>query len=158
MCSVLTQSWSGDAADLEQQMRKRKVFLSVFVVGTLALAPVAANADDSETARQSFRKFCSSWMTKLEKREVYNAKQLSFVRKEGRVVGEYAGYARKPTSCEIKATGVPASPFIGKLTYEERLYRKSGASPTGARSSEPEVVGATHVLEIFRYDGDDWVY
>jgi hypothetical protein len=139
-------------------MRRQRFFLSVLVVGILALSPVAASADGRETAEQSFRKFCSGWMTKLEKREVRNAKKLHFEHKEGQVVGEYAAYARKPTSCEVKATGVPASPFIGKLIYEERLYRKSGQSQAGARSSEPKLVGATEVLEIFRFDGEDWLY
>jgi hypothetical protein len=124
----------------------------------LVAAPVPALADGAKTPAQSFQKFCSGWMTKLQQREVRNAEQVQFVRRNGAVIGEYAGYAKKPARCEVKATGVPASPYIGKLVYEERVYRKTGRSPTRALSSKPKVVGSTEVLEIFRFDGDDWVY
>jgi hypothetical protein len=143
---------------MEQRMRTRNSLLATLALAVLLVAPVAADAGDAKTPERSFQKFCSGWMTKLQKREVHNAEQIRFVRKDGHVIGEYAGYAKKPARCEVKATGVPASPYIGKLVYEERVYRKTGRSPTRALSSQPKLVGATEVLEIFRFDGDDWIY
>ena len=43
---------------------------------------------------------------------------------------------------------------------QELVYRKSGGSKKRARASDPEVIAATEVLEIFRFDSSDagWQY
>ena len=117
----------------------------------------AARAAAPPEAVRSFQSFCASWMDKLRARETRNlatARQVS----HGESF-EYTGYSSKPMRCEALATGVAASPFVGKIVYLERLYRGGVALlPAGPGETQTEVLQELEVLEIFRFDGDDWKY
>ena len=112
-------------------------------------APAGASAGKRSVlhptgAQKSFERFCDRWMQKLRDRESRNQAQAA-------AKGEYTGYGSKPLRCETKSTGVPSSPFVGKLAYTERIYRKDG-------SRRSKLVHELEVLEIFRLDGADWKY
>lgn len=149
--------------DLEPRVRNGSgsrllVAAALIVAASLSAAPTPALASSRARVESSFRRFCSQWMHKLELREKRNAARMKYVRKGLAVVGEYSGYGRRPSSCQVQATGVAEAPYIGKLTYRENVYRKSGRSRGTARRSNPKILQSTEVLEIFRYNGRSWVY
>lgn len=149
--------------DLEQRVCDRSgsrslAAAALLVAASLWALPVPAVAASPKRIENSFRRFCSQWMHKLEIREQHNAARVKYVRKGLQVVGEYNGYARKSSSCQVQATGVAEAPYVGKLGYRENVYRKSGRSHRNARRSDPRLLNTTEVLEIFRYNGRDWVY
>ncbi len=122
---------------------------------TPLLAPTTALAGESPA---KFESFCDTWMQKLAQREEHNLSQAGAEKPDGEVVLEYTGYARTPVRCEAKATGVPSNPYVGKLVYKELHYRRAGSSLKRALTSKPQLLGATQVMEIFRFDGSKWVY
>jgi len=131
--------------------------LGGLAAGLLGVATDAA-AGPALTAGNSFERFCSTWMGKLEERERNNLRSAA-ARKEGSAFAlEYIGYAKAPTRCESRSTGVPSNPFIGKLVYHELRYKRSGATPERAQSGDAKVLEAVEVMEIFRFDGKRWVY
>jgi hypothetical protein len=105
-----------------------------------------------------FERFCQTWMSKLAEREEHNLSKADSRGGDGQVVLEYTGYQKTPVRCEAKATGVPSNPYVGKLIYKELRYRRSGTSLKRALSNPPQLLGATQVMEIFRFDGSKWVY
>lgn len=117
--------------------------------------PLPADAGDSPAR---FERFCATWMQKLAEREAHNRSKAGAKGPDGGVVLDYTGYDRTPLRCEAKATGVPSNPYVGKLVYKELRYRITGPSLKRALTSKPQLLGATQVMEIFRYDGSNWVY
>lgn len=129
------------------------VVLAIIPISAAAAGPVQRGSDAAD-----FKAFCHSWMSKLEQREQRNLRNAEHRRTGDAVVIEYTGYSKKPDQCEAKASGVPANPYVGKLVYHELRYRKAGYSRDQALSIEPRILQAIEVMEIFRYDGKDWVY
>jgi hypothetical protein len=117
--------------------------------------PAPAAADESPAR---FERFCQTWMLKLAEREEHNRSKVGAPGANGEVTLDYTGYDRNPVRCEAKATGVPSNPYVGKLVYKEFRYRITGPSMKRALTSKPQLLGATQVMEIFRFDGSNWVY
>jgi hypothetical protein len=122
---------------------------SVLIVTLLWSAAPAASAE-------SFDSFCAQWMGKLEQREKQNLAKVHYARGAGGVEGKYTGYERVPVRCQTRAK--PGKPGVGTLVYHELKYKKSGATVEQAKSSAPQVVEKTEVMEIFRFDGQKWKY
>ena len=128
-------------------------------VGLIALAltfpsPGPAQADEDPT----FDLFCAQWMAKLAQRERQNLAKVRWEKHGPSLVGQYTGYARKPIQCRPTSTVTPGRPAVGKLVYHEMLYQKTGTTPTAAQDSSPAVLQTTEVMEVFRYDGRNWMY
>lgn len=123
----------------------------------------AAPAPDRKVVSKSaaselFEDFCNTWMGKLRKRESRNQAEAEPSRNGDGYHVEYTGYSEKPARCETKATGVKSNPFVGKLVYYERRYRKQGGTAAKAKAGRARVVSQTEIMEIFRFDGSNWVY
>lgn len=143
-------------------MRKldRRLALAALV---LALAfgpagPVPAASPGLNGARNSFERFCNSWMAKLEDREGMNLRNARARKAGPRFVLEYTGYADTAKRCEAAASGVASNPYVGKLVYHEYQFRKTGPTERGARHNPATLLQSIEVMEIFRFDGTRWVY
>ncbi len=124
-------------------------------LGLLVVLAAPAPADAGEHA---FDRFCGQWMQKLAQRERDNVANLKLAQRDGRFVGEFVGYGKAPLRCTAKATGQRDNPFVGRLVYHEIRYRRAGETATDARKSNADEIARTEVMEIFRYDGQRWVY
>jgi hypothetical protein len=118
----------------------------------LSAAP-AARADG-----HAFERFCGEWMEKLAQRERDNVANLRMVQRDGRFVGEFVGYGKAPVRCTAKPTGHRDNPYVGRLVYHEIRYRHAGPTASEARRNMAAEVTRTEVMEIFRFDGQRWVY
>jgi hypothetical protein len=105
-----------------------------------------------------FEHFCGDWISKLEKREQANERNVQLKKTGKRYVGEFTGYGRAPLRCTATPTGKPVTPLVGRLGYHEIRYQKSGATRAGAKKSKPRELYRIEVTELFRYDGKSWVY
>ncbi len=137
-------------------MRSRSLAIVLATGLALALGAPAAPARAAEDG--GFGSFCQTWMGKLQKRERDNIARMKIRRAAEGVVGEYTGYARKPTRCKPTSKVVPGKPAVGTLVYHEIRYAKRGADQKAARAATPRAVNTVEVMEIFRYDGKRWIY
>jgi hypothetical protein len=119
----------------------------------LAAAPPVRAAED-----EAFSRFCAEWMAKLAQRERQNLAKVRWERRGALHVGQYTGYAREPIHCQPTSAVTRGRPAVGKLVYREILYQKSGNTPTAAHQAQPAVLQTTEVMEVFRFDGNRWMY
>lgn len=127
------------------------------VVGVLLVLLLSspALADDPAAA---FGKFCEEWMEKLAARERRNSSIIKWEDKSGSVLGSYVGYSKQHT-CELKENKEAKNPVpVGKITYLEVRYEKTGVTKDEAERSQARPVETTEVTEIFRYAKGVWVY
>ena len=124
-------------------------------LGSLLVVTLLWSAAPSASA-ESFDSFCAQWMGKLEQREKQNLAKVQYSRGSGGMEGKYVGYERVPVRCQTRAK--PGKPGVGTLVYHELQYKKSGPTVEQAKSSAPQVVEKTEIMEIFRFDGEKWKY
>ncbi len=109
---------------------------------SLADSP-AAIAPAQTRAEASFSTFAESWMAKLGRAESGNRASLKN--------GSYRGFG-KDFRTQLRATGNPASPYVGVLQYTELTYQcRPGGKSCRVASTIP-------VMEIFRFRSGRWVY
>ena len=146
-----------------------RLFVVIMVAGLMAMQAVPAQAKSkkakasakaaepaqrAEEVESAFQEFCTEWMHKLEVREENNVAHIQWSTKADQVEGEYVGYTHDHTCTLAEHTKVP----VGKITYQQTRYQKSGPSVTEAQQSAPHAVETTGVTEIFRYDHGKWIY
>ena len=106
--------------------------------------PPAAIPPAQNRAEASFSTFAESWMAKLGRAESGNRASVKN--------GSYRGFG-KDFRTQLRATGNPASPYIGMLQYTEHVYQCSNPGGKSCR-----VASTVPVTEIFRYRGGHWIY
>ncbi len=104
---------------------------------------------------REFRAFCDTWMEKLRDRETFNTANIKWETHDGRVSGEYVGYAK---DCTCIAREEPGKDPIGKITYRETRYRREGATQAEAQAAPGTIVEQSDVTEIFRFGKGRWLY
>jgi hypothetical protein len=121
------------------------VLLGFLLVAAPSLAePPAAIAPIQNRAEASFSSFAESWMAKLGRAESGN--------RAGIKNGSYRGFG-KDFQTQLRATGNPASPYIGMLQYTEVVYQ---CARPGGKSCR--VASTVPVMEIFRFRSGRWLY
>jgi len=110
-----------------------------------------------EKAAGAFAAFCDEWMKKLAVREHDNKAQIKWQTGDDGARGEYVGYSQEHT-CQMREYTDPTSVPVGTITYREYRYQKKGPSPADAANTEPSIIEATEVTEIFRFTAGKWVY
>jgi hypothetical protein len=115
----------------------------------------AAGQSDEQISDQ-LKAFCVKWMGFLETRERDNKKAIKWEKQPSSVSGHYVGYS-KEYDCIMKERSSNGTP-VATIVYKEYLYEKKGTSQSEAEATEPAIVDATEVTEIFRYTKGQWVY
>lgn len=127
-------------------------------LSAIALLLILVSPAVAQDAATAFGTFCEEWMQKLEAREKRNTSLIKWEDKPDSVLGSYVGYSKQHT-CELKENKQNKPPVpIGKITYLEVRYEKSGANKDEAERSQARPVETTEVTEIFRYAKGVWVY
>ena len=134
------------------RLRLALVVLATTLLGAPGPVGTAHAAGDA-----GFTHFCGEWLSKLQARERQNLQKAEPRRRESEVILEYVGYARSFLLCDARPAGQNGN-WLGRLAYQELLYRRSGNSRQAALANKPQVVQRVKVTEIFRYDGSRWRY
>jgi hypothetical protein len=121
------------------------MLLGFLLVAAPALADSPAAIRPAQNrAETSFTSFAESWMAKLGRAESGNRASVKN--------GSYRGFG-KDFRTQLRATGNPASPYIGMLQYTEVVYQ---CSRPGGKSCR--VASKVPVMEIFRFRSGRWLY
>lgn len=133
--------------------------LCVFALGLPHARAGSDRAPEAGAAAASFQSFCARWMSKLVSRQEHNlAKAKSRRAGSGGVILEYTGYGSTPVRCEAHEASSGSGIPIGRIVYQELRMRKQGPDRRTAAKSAADVLDQIEVMEIFRFDGERWVY
>ena len=125
----------------------------------LWLFPLMVAAQEEDAVLQSFDAFTGQWMEKLARAEEFRRSQRMAVNRTDRgFKAEYTGYHLPSRRITIKKTSSLLTPFIGILTYHEKVLRSSGKTREEAVQGPFEVVETNEVMEVFRYTQGKWEY
>ncbi|MGQ9483849.1 MAG: hypothetical protein ACUVSA_02420 [Desulfosoma sp.] len=117
-----------------------------------------AQATDEKEACQLFESFQSEWMKKLSQHGLYGPHKVSFEEMKGqkKVLARYSELGVVKDS-QVKKTESKACPFVGVLSYEEKICESEG--PSRAEAAKGPFSCATRtVTEVFRFVNGKWVY
>jgi hypothetical protein len=115
----------------------------------------AAGASDEKVA-DDLKAFCVKWMGFLATRERDNTRGIKWQTKPAGTAGQYVGYS-KEYDCVMKERSSNGTP-VAVIVYKEFVYEKAGASRSDAEQAAANIVDATEVTEIFRYNKGAWIY
>jgi len=128
----------------------------VMLVLVVALStPVLSHRAHAQDADAAFPQFCEEWMEKLVAREERNVSHIQWEQSGEGVSGSYVGYTRQHT-CLTK-NGTNSTP-VGKISYQEIIYEKRGATTEEAELAPAQAVKTCKITEIFRYSDGKWIY
>ena len=101
--------------------------------------------------------FCETVMHKLQAREQDNLAHIKWDTVASGVEGTYTGYSQEHT-CKM-VEGTEKDP-VGKIRYQEFVYKKSGSTIAEATQATPETVEIFDTQEIFHYlkNAGKWDY
>ncbi len=116
----------------------------------------AIAAEDPETIRRKFEAFAMSWMGKLRERQRFNQSKVKWRPSGSGVEAIFIGYDTENYRV-LPLSNVETHP-IGKLVYLELKLRWAGGSAEEAQAQAPQIVERVEVTELFRYDGNKWIY
>jgi hypothetical protein len=128
------------------------VFLGCFCAIGLAL--------DEAQIQQKFEAFEKAWLKKLSDQGPYGEKTMKVEKGAGGGALFVARYdvVKERAGRYIKKTSQPATPYVGMMRYEIWTCSAFGKTSEEARAGEFECELTSHVREIFRFNGTDWVY
>lgn len=117
-----------------------------------------AQATDEKEVRQLFKSFQSEWMMKLSQHGLYGPHKVSFEEMKGqkKVLARYSELGALKES-QVKKTESKACPFVGVLSYEEKICESEGPSRADAAKG-PFSCATRTVTEVFRFANGKWVY
>ena len=139
-------------------MGRRFALAVLFVIGFSFLVALDARATDEKEACQLFESFRVEWMKKLSQHGIYGPEKISFeeIKGQKKVVARYSELGEFKES-RVKKTDTKGCPFVGILSYEERVCESEGTSRSEAAKG-PFACGTRTVTEVFRFANGKWVY
>lgn len=139
-------------------MGKKFVLAILIVLATSFLVWSNARAIDEKEACQLFENFQSEWMKKLTQHGIYGPEKVSFEELKGqkKVVARYSELG-EVKEARVKKTDSKGCPFVGILSYEEKICESEGTNRNDAAKG-PFACGTRTVTEVFRFANGKWVY
>ncbi len=139
-------------------MGKKLVLVILLVLATSFFVWSKARAIDEKEACQLFESFQSEWMKKLTQHGIYGPEKVSFeeVKGQKKVVARYSELG-EVKEARVKKTDSKSCPFVGILSYEEKICESEGTNRNDAAKG-PFACGTRTVTEVFRFANGKWVY
>ncbi|MEJ5364191.1 MAG: hypothetical protein WHS86_03750 [Desulfosoma sp.] len=139
-------------------MGKKAAFAILLVLGFSFLVSWDARATDEKEACQLFESFRAEWMKKLTQHGNYGPENISFeeIKGQKKVVARYSELGEFKEA-RVKKTDNKGCPFVGILSYEEKVCESEGKSRNEAAKG-PFACGTRAVTEVFRFANGKWVY
>jgi hypothetical protein len=130
-------------------MRKIPISLvPVITIAALLTGSTAAGADEQLEAEKAFALFAGHWMKDLSE-DAARERARGFL--FGTEALSYRTAAPEDFVLRTQATGKPAAPYVGILTYTEEIWECSDASRESCK-----VIDSSPVTEIFPYKDGAW--
>ncbi|MEJ5348710.1 MAG: hypothetical protein WHS46_08490 [Desulfosoma sp.] len=128
------------------------------VLVTCLFAFSEAQAIDEKEACRLFESFQSEWMKKLSQHGLYGPEKVAFeeIKGQKKVVARYSELGEVKET-RVKKTESKGCPFVGVLSYEEKVCESEGRSRADAAKG-PFSCGTRTVTEVFRFADGKWVY
>ena len=151
-----------EAADQEKQPKAKAVTKAkaTKIAKTKAapkVASPAAAAIAEDVALAAFDSFTLEWMKKLSETEEFRKTRVQVKPAADGFSAEYTGYLPN-RYIHVKKTESADTPYVGILTYHEKILRCNGKSKEDALKGPFEQVETQQVSEIFRFTKGKWVY
>lgn len=139
-------------------MGKRFALVMAAVFIACVVISSEARATDEKEACRLFETFQSEWIKKLAQHGLYGPDKVSFEELKGqkKVVARYSELG-EIKEARVKKTESKGCPFVGVLSYEEKICESEGASRADAAKG-PFACGTRTVTEVFRFANGKWVY
>lgn len=136
------------------------MWITLLTVAFLGCACSIGHAQDQAQVQQKFEAFQKTWLKKLNEQGKYGEKNIQVQSGAGSGALYAARYQviKERASQPIEKTNHRATPYIGVLRYEIWTCSAFGRTPQEARAGKFECELSSHIREIFRYNGKDWVY
>jgi hypothetical protein len=116
-----------------------------------------ALAVDEPAVQRDFEGFVGDWMAKLAKVCEENGRALKLAASKQGFSGEYVCYGPE-NRFWIKKTDSEITPYLGFISYQEKLILKQGRTFQEVRLDPGRVTSEMPVTEIFRWTAGRWVY
>ena len=138
------------------------IIVAALLVGIFSASLAASNVEMpvGETVRRSFGNFIHRWMENVIRCGTYGPRyiQVRTIRNGGKryqaIYKEFGGIE----ASEVKATGVEDSPYVGTVSYVERVFACWGTTPMEARKGPFKEMYSVRVIEIFCFNNGRWLY
>jgi hypothetical protein len=145
----------------ESAMKNSNRLLIVFLVAAFlgCFCPLGLAMDEAQI-QNKFEAFEKAWLKKLSDQGPYTEKSMKVEKGAGGGALYVAKYdvIRERAGRYIQKTSQPATPYIGVMRYEIWSCSSFGKSPEEAKAGKFECELTSHIREIFRFTGTDWVY
>jgi hypothetical protein len=142
-------------------MKNSKRLLIIFVVAAfLGCACPFGFAMDEAQIQQKFEAFEKDWLKKLNEQGKYGEGSMRVEKGAGGGTLFVAKYEviKERAGRYIQKTNQPATPYIGVMRYEIWTCSAFGKTAEEAKVGKFECELQSHVREIFRFTGTEWVY
>jgi hypothetical protein len=138
----------------------KRLWVVVLTIAFLVCACPLAFAMDEAQVQQKFESFEKEWLKKLSEQGKYGVASMRVEKGAGGGALFAARYdvIKERAGRTIEKTNQPATPYIGMIRYEIWTCSAFGKTPEEAKAGKFECELTSHIREIFRFTGKDWVY
>jgi hypothetical protein len=142
-------------------MKNSKRLLIIFVVAAFlgCVCPLGFAMDEAQI-QQKFEAFEKDWLKKLNEQGKYGEGSMRVEKGAGGGTLFVAKYEviKERAGRYIQKSNQPATPYIGVMRYEIWTCSAFGKTAEEAKAGKFECELQSHVREIFRFTGTEWVY
>jgi hypothetical protein len=142
-------------------MKHLKRLWTVFLVFVfLGCACPLGFAMDEAQIQQKLEAFEKAWIKKLNEQGKYGQASMRVEKGAGggTLVAARYDIIRERAGRYIQKTNQPKTPYIGVIRYEIWTCSAFGKTPEEAKAGKFECELQSHIREIFRFNGTEWVY
>jgi hypothetical protein len=138
----------------------KRLWIVVLIIAFLGCVCPLGFAMDEAQIQQKFEGFEKEWIKKLNEQGKYGVGSMRVEKGAGGGALFMAKYEviKERAGRHIEKTGQPATPYIGMIRYEIWTCSAFGKTPEEAKAGKFECELTSHIREIFRFTGNDWVY
>ncbi len=138
----------------------KRVWIVLLTFALLGCAYGLGFAQDEAQIQQKFEAFEKVWLQKLNEQGKYGQANMRIEKGAGGGALYAARYdvIKERASRNIEKTSNAATPYVGVMRYEIWTCSAFGKTPEEAKAGKFECELTSHIREIFRYNGKEWVY
>lgn len=137
----------------------KRLWTALLVFAFLGCACPLGFAMDEAQIQQKLETFEKGWIKQLNEQGKYGPASMRVEKGAGGAlyVAKY-DVVKERAGRYIQKTTQPKTPYVGVIRYEIWTCSAYGKTPEEAKSGKFECELTSHIREIFRFTGNEWVY